>query len=246
MSKLPSFQFYPGDWLKDPNLRRCTPAAKGVWMDLLCIMFECEERGVLATSGQAWTDDEIARAVGGDRAETLACIEELTLKGVANRLPNGALYSKRMVRDENKRKLCVEAGKRGGNPNLRPPLKGGVNGQSKGQSKGGANPNPTPSSSSSSSSSDNKHEREHAREIPDWKLVKAFADTIGLAEWRAQDWFNEMEGAGWLDYQRRPIVKWQAVLTRVKAKWEADGRPMAPGLKPGQKPQTGGKYDNAW
>jgi hypothetical protein len=93
---------------------------------------------------------------------------------------------------------------------------------------------------------DNKHEREHARELPDWKLVKAFADTIGLAEWRAQDWFNEMEGAGWIDYQQRPIVKWQAVLTRVKAKWEADGRPMAPGLKPGQKPPTGGKYDNAW
>ena len=31
--KLPAFQFYPGDWRKDPNLCRCSHAAKGVWID---------------------------------------------------------------------------------------------------------------------------------------------------------------------------------------------------------------------
>lgn len=30
--KLPAFQFYPGDWRKDPNLCRCSHAAKGVLM----------------------------------------------------------------------------------------------------------------------------------------------------------------------------------------------------------------------
>ena len=48
MSKLPAFQFYPGDWLKDPNLRRCSVGARGVYMDVLCVMFEHEPRGILA------------------------------------------------------------------------------------------------------------------------------------------------------------------------------------------------------
>ncbi len=149
--KLPAFQFYPGDWLKDPNLRRCTHAAKGVWIDLLCLMFESEERGVLVSSQRAWSDDEIVLAVGGDSAVVRACVQELTLKGVCNRRQDGALYSKRLVRDEHKRLLCIEAGKRGGNPNLTQTLKGHSKGGLKGDAKGGPKRNPTPSSSSSSS-----------------------------------------------------------------------------------------------
>lgn len=154
MSKLPSFMFYPGDWAKDPCLRRCSHAAKGVWIDMLCLMFEGQERGYLATSGVAWSDDDIAQAVGGDKSIVLACINELTLKGVAKRDTRGAIYNSRMVVDEHKRKLCSEAGKRGGNPNLTPTLKGQSKGANKGELKGDSKPNPTPSSSSSSSSSD--------------------------------------------------------------------------------------------
>ena len=95
--KLPALQFYPGDWMKDPALRRCTHAAKGVWIDILCLMWENEERGVLATAGQAWCDEDIARAVGGDQAVVLSCLAELTLKGVANRRSDGSLYSRRLV-----------------------------------------------------------------------------------------------------------------------------------------------------
>ena len=153
MSKLPAFQFYPGDWLKDPNLRRCTHAAKGVWMDLLCLMFESEERGVLATAGVAWSDDEIALAVGGDRAVVLACVQELTHKGVANRQSNGALYSRRLIRDEHKRRLCVAAGKRGGNPQLTGTLNRPPKGEPKGPTKGPPKREPTPSASSSTSPS---------------------------------------------------------------------------------------------
>lgn len=102
--KLPSFQFYPGDWLKDPNLRRCSLAARGVWMDMMCLMWECEERGVLATAGRAWSDDDIAQAVGGDRTSLLSCIKELIDKGVASRTNSGAVYCRRVVRDECSRK----------------------------------------------------------------------------------------------------------------------------------------------
>ena len=151
--KLPAFQFYPGDWRKDPNLCRCSHAAKGVWIDMICLMHETEERGVLSTNGIPWTEDDIVLAVGGDSSVTRAAIQELTLKGVVNRGVDGAFLCRRIVRDEKKRIICKEAGKLGGNPNLVPTLKGGVKGGAKGGVNPSANPKPTPSSSSSSSSS---------------------------------------------------------------------------------------------
>lgn len=104
MGKLPAFQFYPGDWLKDPPLRRCSAAARGVWIDMLCLMFECEERGVLASYGEAWSDRDIAASISGDTSANLACIQELLRKGVASRNAAGAIYSRRMIRDEQIRK----------------------------------------------------------------------------------------------------------------------------------------------
>ena len=84
-----------------------------------------------------------------------------------------------------------------------------------------------------------KHERESSVpsfvERPSREEVLALAATSGVAEWKALDWFAEMEGCGWLDYHHRPIQKWQAVFLRVKAKWEADGRPTGP---PATKPTT--------
>lgn len=65
-------------------------------------------------------------------------------------------------------------------------------------------------------------------EIPSWETVKLRAAAIGLAEWKARDWFDEMEGCGWVDYRGRKVVSWDAVLRRVRTKWEADGRPMTP------------------
>lgn len=98
--------------MKDANLRRCSHAAKGVWIDVLCLMFECEQRGVLATAGQAWTDDEIVQAVGGDHDVTLTCLRELIDKRVAFRNETRAVYSKRLVRDEEQRNAGVTRVKR--------------------------------------------------------------------------------------------------------------------------------------
>lgn len=38
MAKLPSFQFYPGDWLKDPAVSMLSAAARGIWIDMICAM----------------------------------------------------------------------------------------------------------------------------------------------------------------------------------------------------------------
>jgi hypothetical protein len=43
----PAFQFYPGDWLKDPCLAQCSLATKGAWIELLAHMHESETPGKL-------------------------------------------------------------------------------------------------------------------------------------------------------------------------------------------------------
>lgn len=70
-------------------------------------------------------------------------------------------------------------------------------------------------------------------ERPGLQEVLLHADRIGLAPWKAEDWFHEMEGGGWLDFNHRPVANWRSVLTRVRTKWEADGRPSAPPSKNG-------------
>lgn len=57
--KRPSFQFYPADWKSNANLRRCSEGARGVWMDVLCLMHDSDEYGVLR-----WPLTDIARAAG--------------------------------------------------------------------------------------------------------------------------------------------------------------------------------------
>ena len=98
--KNPAFLFYPGDWLKDAALRSVSHTAKGVWMDLLCLMYECEPKGVLISNGKSWTVQDIIKAIGGDPRLVRNAVQELLVKGVAKRRADGAIYSKRMVLDE--------------------------------------------------------------------------------------------------------------------------------------------------
>ncbi|MFA7177770.1 MAG: hypothetical protein WC114_11015 [Smithellaceae bacterium] len=146
MAKLPAFQFYPGDWMKDPDLRRCSCFARGLLMDLLCLCFESSVRGVLCNQdGSPWSVDDIQRAAGVIESDVFySALAELETKNVLSRDGNGCLVSRRMVRDEHLRQIRAECGSKGGS---KTGSKQQANSKQKGQQKG------PPSSSSSSSSS---------------------------------------------------------------------------------------------
>jgi hypothetical protein len=112
MGKLPAFQFYPRDWMVDPELARVTPASRGVLMDVLCLMWESENRGVLVTGKVPWTLDEIAHAVRGQYHVVKACLKELLERGVLSKTASGAVFSRRMVRDEERRRSDTERQRR--------------------------------------------------------------------------------------------------------------------------------------
>jgi hypothetical protein len=152
MAKLPSFQFYPGDWMKDPELRLCSIFARGLLVDLLCIMFEAKHRGqlVLADGVTPWTDLQIVDAVtGGDRHEKLSALEELLCNGVLKRDEQGIVYSKRLLADELIRQERSKAGSKGGS-------KAQANRQANGVANDQAKSSPSSSSSSSTSVSNNR------------------------------------------------------------------------------------------
>ena len=46
------FKFYPSDWRADPALRMCSIAARGLWMEMLCVMHEATPRGSLLINGK--------------------------------------------------------------------------------------------------------------------------------------------------------------------------------------------------
>lgn len=85
--------------MKDPELRFSSLLARGLLMDLLCMMFENRIQGELSRpDGSARTDTEIVDAISGaNRDQKLAALRELEVSGVLKRDKNtGVLYSARL------------------------------------------------------------------------------------------------------------------------------------------------------
>lgn len=146
--KMPALQFYPGDWRKDLAVQALGYHDRGVWFEMLCLMHESDERGVMLLNGAPMPEEVIARLLGLDNQTFNQTLSNLVTYGVAKRRStDNAIFSKRMVEDERLCQIRREAGKKGGNPAL---LK-------QKQTTGDKQiPTPSSSSSSSSSSSDSK------------------------------------------------------------------------------------------
>jgi hypothetical protein len=115
----PSFQFYPADWRNNAKLRRCTWAARGAWVDVMSLMNDSDEYGILR-----WPLKEIAQAIGCPLTLLKELVDKNVLKGTDKgesdaleytprsgrqagptvtliHCTNGPIwYSSRMVRDE--------------------------------------------------------------------------------------------------------------------------------------------------
>jgi len=124
--KRPSFQFYPSDWRKDPALSACSMAARGLWIELMCIAHESDNYGHLEINGKAMTVPQLARMVGESPTVVSKLVAELDNSGVFSKSEEGVIYSRRMVKDERIRNIRAEAGRLGGNPSLVKPNDDGL------------------------------------------------------------------------------------------------------------------------
>ena len=113
MKSTPSFQFYPADWLRDASLRCCSLAARGLWIDMLCLMHDGEPYGHLKVGSRIIDAELLGRMVGFSEKETQKLLDELEAVGVFSRQEDGTIYSRRMIRDgelHSKRRLAGQAG----------------------------------------------------------------------------------------------------------------------------------------
>jgi hypothetical protein len=111
MANQPYLPLYTGDWKKDPQLSMCSPATRGIWVDLLCSFHDSK------TGETTGTLEQFSRLCRCNTTSMLSALNELVSTGTANVEQNGELYTvtcrrmKKMAEISAKR---AEAGSKGG------------------------------------------------------------------------------------------------------------------------------------
>lgn len=140
----PWMKFYPADWRADQALRVCSLAARGLWIECLCVAHTADRYGHLLINGKPVTHEQLAALTGTPSDQVSALMAELESAGVFSRTASGSIYSRRMTRDEKMARISRQNGQFGGNPTLskttriktrdnptdNPPDKGGLKAQS--------------------------------------------------------------------------------------------------------------------
>jgi len=112
----PWMKFYPQDWQGDEGLQMSSLAARGLWMEMLCIMHK--NGGYLSIGNQPVTEALLAIKVGVNIEQVTQLVSELENLCVFSRTRNNVIYSRRMLADLKKAKVAQKNGKNGGNPTL--------------------------------------------------------------------------------------------------------------------------------
>jgi len=113
---LPAMPFYTGDWFKAGDVRSLTVEQRGIWIDMLFYMWESNERGYLVdASGQPYTISELSRMIGLSEDLLKQNLKQMESKKIFSlRESDGAIFCRRIVRDQRIREIRKEVGKIGG------------------------------------------------------------------------------------------------------------------------------------
>jgi len=122
---------------------------------MICYMHEGNPYGHLKVGNKVILAPNLASMVGSTLDVVEGWLDELFQAGVFQYAEDNAIFSKRMIRDENLRQLRAAGGIKGGNPNLKDNHKVNLQPNLKDETKVKQKPTPSSSSSSSSSSSAN-------------------------------------------------------------------------------------------
>ena len=118
MDKLPYFKFFTGDWAKDPHLQTCSLGARGLWVELLILMFNSDKKGYLLIAGKSPDLPTLALMVRASIEDCTAFFGELEVKKVFKKDAQGVIYSKKMIQEDEEHQKKSAYGKMGGNPKL--------------------------------------------------------------------------------------------------------------------------------
>lgn len=202
--KRPAFQFYPKDWRNDAALQSCSIGARGLWLECMNLMHECDPYGHLVVNGAPMGASKIARLCGVTPRDYAKLLGELVDAGVPSFTEDGVMYSRRMVRDEQLRNVRAEGGKEGSQHGIKGAAHGSKGGRPRnetGVEKPPLKRPPSSSSSSASAASTEDHHRDDDISIPrEGDRAQPVLDRIcEIFEVRLQDdparitWKNQVE-----------------------------------------------------
>jgi len=101
VGKAPAFQFYVRDWLSDPQLRMTSHITKGIWIDMLCFMWEAPERGKIRGSKEELM--QLISATDGNLKHFLEQAQKLKFADVTICNNEVTICNRRMLREQKER-----------------------------------------------------------------------------------------------------------------------------------------------
>ena len=111
----PAFLFFPNDWLSSPDLNSCSLAAQGLWVRMLCYIYQSPKKGVLLLpSGKQIESKTLAKLCGEEEQKISILLSELEATGTFSRLEDGTIYCRRVKRESDLIEARREAGRLGG------------------------------------------------------------------------------------------------------------------------------------
>lgn len=100
-----------GEWLDSPRINNLSYDLRGIWLTMLCYMWESPTRGIMAkANGKPYTQDQIIRLLDIDPLALSILLEN----GLLAKNDKGAYYSPDMVHRERVSKARRTAGRKGG------------------------------------------------------------------------------------------------------------------------------------
>ncbi len=226
--KRPSFQFYPSDWLHSTDVRLCSPAARALWIDMICLMHTGTPYGYLRVNQQDIHMDNLAVILGVKQADILMLIHELEAHGVFSRDSNGSIYCRRMIRDEVERDKRSARGALGGNPNLKQvnhPVNPQVNLHQKMKTVG-------EEGVISGGAGGDRPEGQTCNPSVDDAI--AYGQIHGIREDVCRRWWLHRDSTGWLTVGGTSITRWQSNLQAGKMNEKPGVNGHSSRLTPGQ------------
>jgi hypothetical protein len=155
--KYPWFRAWAKDILADTELKSVPIAAKGFWLDLMCLMHLSPRRGfLLQENGQPFSLETLAKISGISTEEAdhlLQCLVNSAALSVSDDEPR-VPYSRRMAREARLGEVRAGAGSKGGRKRVKNLLE-------QNSSKGPSKPSSKPLGSDYSSLSEEKEESIH-------------------------------------------------------------------------------------
>lgn len=190
-------QFYTGDWLKDPCLTICSPATRGVWIDLLSAMHESGRSGQLRG-----TNDQLARLARCLTSDLVHALTELQTTGAAiitERNKIVTVTNRRMEREHKVRSGNVKRQERFREKRQQRPCNG-VDPES--------DPDPY------------KVQTNKRGSRPTLQDVLTKCEMSAVPKEEGERFWHHFESSGWIDKNGHPVQKWESKL----ATWSTSSR----------------------